>query len=181
MPKPVKTAFAALTLVAAGLAQAALPVGAPAPDFSTEAALGGQPFKFSLSDTLKKKGPVVLYFYPKAFTKGCTIEAHLFAEASEKFEAMGATVVGISNDSIDTLKKFSVEECRNKFAVAADAGAKVTKDYDAKLPVVDMSARISYLIDTQGRIAAVHADMKPEGHIETMLKAAEQLKATGKR
>lgn len=172
----------ALTLTAAlmftGLAHAALPVGAPAPDFSADAALGGQPYKFSLAAALKK-GPVVLYFYPKAFTSGCTVEAHLFAEASEKFEALGATVVGISNDNIDTLKKFSVEACRNKFAVAADAGAKVMKDYDAKLnlPVVDMADRISYLIGSDGRIAAVHASMKPEGHIENMLKAAEQLKA----
>jgi len=174
----IKQALTLSALMLAGLAQAALPVGAPAPDFSADAALGGQPYKFSLAAALKK-GPVVLYFYPKAFTSGCTVEAHLFAEASEKFEALGATVIGISNDNIDTLKKFSVEACRNKFSVAADAGAKVMKDYDAKLnlPVVDMADRISYLIGSDGRIAAVHASMKPEGHIESMLKAAEQLKA----
>ncbi|MFH7041330.1 peroxiredoxin [Paucibacter sp. JuS9] len=172
-----KHALTLSALMIAGLAQAALPVGAPAPDFTAEAALGGQPYKFSLAAALKK-GPVVLYFYPKAFTSGCTFEAHLFAEASEKFEALGATVVGISNDSIDTLKKFSVEACRNKFAVAADAGAKVMRDYDAKLlKPIDMADRISYLISSDGRIAAVHAAMKPEGHIESMLKAAEQLKA----
>jgi peroxiredoxin len=174
----IKQALTLSALMLAGLAQAALPVGAPAPDFSADAALGGQPYKFSLAAALKK-GPVVLYFYPKAFTSGCTVEAHLFAEASEKFEALGATVIGISNDNIDTLKKFSVEACRNKFSVAADAGAKVMKDYDAKLnlPVVDMADRISYLIGSDGRIAAVHASMKPEGHIDSMLKAAEQLKA----
>jgi peroxiredoxin len=173
----IKQALTLSALMLAGLAQAALPVGAPAPDFSADAALGGQPYKFSLAAALKK-GPVVLYFYPKAFTSGCTVEAHLFAEASEKFEALGATVIGISNDNIDTLKKFSVEACRNKFAVAADAGAKVMKDYDAKLlKPIDMADRISYLIGSDGRIAAVHAAMKPEGHIESMLKAAEQLKA----
>ena len=94
---------------------AALAVGAAAPDFTTDAALGGVALKFSLSETLKK-GPVVLYFYPKAFTTGCTIEAHNFAEATPKFNALGATVVGISNDDIETLKKFSVEACRDKFA-----------------------------------------------------------------
>jgi peroxiredoxin Q/BCP len=101
-----------------GGALAALPVGASAPDFTTQAALGGSEFTFSLADTLKK-GPVVLYFYPKAFTKGCTTEAHNFSDATDRFASLGATVVGMSNDDIDTLKKFSVLECRNKFAVAA--------------------------------------------------------------
>ncbi|WP_163361502.1 redoxin domain-containing protein, partial [Enterobacter hormaechei] len=78
---------------------------------------------FHLAEALKQ-GPVVLYFYPKAFTSGCTVEAHQFAEATEKFKAQGVTVIGMSNDDIDTLKKFSVEACRNKFAVAADAGGK---------------------------------------------------------
>ena len=177
----VSSIFAAgLSLAAAG-AQAALAVGAPAPDFSADAAVGGQPFKFSLAGTLKK-GPVVLYFYPKAFTSGCTMEAHLFAEATDKFAAQGATVIGISNDDIDTLKKFSVEACRNKFAVAADSGAKVMKDYDATLiKYPGVADRISYLIGPDGKIAAVHASMKAEGHVEAMLKAAEALKTQAKR
>src|ERR1700744_5227027 len=98
---------------------AALPDGTKAPVFSTEASLAGKTFKFSLAEALKK-GPVVLYFYPAAFTKGCTIEAHEFAEATDQFKALGATVIGVSHDSIDTLNKFSVSECRNKFAVASD-------------------------------------------------------------
>src|ERR1700678_60196 len=93
------------TLLAAPLYSALQP-GAQAPDFTTQATLAGKPFKFALADALKK-GPVVLYFYPAAFTPGCTIEAHEFAEATEKFKALGATVIGVSHDPIDTLNKFS--------------------------------------------------------------------------
>jgi len=170
---------AAALLLASSLAPAAhatLAVGAAAPDFSAEAAVGGQAFKFRLAEALKQ-GPVVLYFYPKAFTSGCTVEAHQFAEATDKFKALGATVIGMSNDDIDTLKKFSVEACRNKFAVAADAGAKVMKDYDAALKVVPgMADRVSYLIGKDGKVAAVYASMDPDGHIDAMLKAVQQLK-----
>jgi peroxiredoxin len=172
--------LASLALLAFGLAStahAALNVGAPAPDFSADAAVGGQPFKFRLADALKK-GPVVLYFYPKAFTSGCTVEAHQFAEATDKFAAVGTTVIGMSNDDIDTLKKFSVEACRSKFAVAADAGGKVIKDYDVSLKMVPgtMADRVSFLIAPNGKVAAVHASMDPDGHIDAMLKAAEKLK-----
>jgi len=157
-------------------AHATLAVGAAAPDFSAEAAVGGQSFKFRLAEALKQ-GPVVLYFYPKAFTSGCTVEAHQFAEATDKFKTLGATVIGMSNDDIDTLKKFSVEACRNKFAVAADAGAKVMKEYDAALKVVPgMADRVSYLIAPDGKVAAVYASMNPDGHIDAMLKAVQQLK-----
>ena len=175
--KYLRAALLALSALAAGAAHAALNVGAPAPDFSAEAAVGGQPFKFSLAEALKK-GPVVLYFYPKAFTSGCTVEAHQFAEATDKFKALNTTVIGMSNDNIDTLKKFSVEACRSKFAVAADAEGKVINSYDAGLKMVPgtMADRISYLIGTDGKIAAVHASMNPDGHIDAMLKAAEQLK-----
>lgn len=166
--------FAALLIPTA---QAALSIGAAAPDFSTDAAVGGQPFKFKLAEALKK-GPVVLYFYPKAFTSGCTVEAHQFAEATDKFKAFNTTVIGMSNDDIETLKKFSVEACRSKFAVAADAGGKVIKDYDVTLKMVPgtMADRVSYLIGTDGKVAAVHASMNPDGHIDAMLKAAEKLK-----
>lgn len=158
-------------------AHAALSVGAAAPDFSADAAVGGQAFKFKLAEALKQ-GPVVVYFYPKAFTSGCTVEAHQFAEATEKFKALNTTVIGMSNDDIDTLKKFSVEACRNKFAVAADAGGKVIKDYDVALKMVPgtMADRVSFLIAPNGKIAAVHASMNPDGHIDAMLKAAQQLK-----
>src|SRR5437879_4156793 len=98
-------------------ALAALKAGDKAPDFTAQASLGGKVFTYSLADALKK-GPVVLYFYPAAFTKGCTIEAHLFADATDKYKTLGATVIGVSNDNIDTLNKFSISECRSKFAVA---------------------------------------------------------------
>ena len=111
---------------------AALKPGAMAPDFTTQATLAGKPFSFSLADALKK-GPVVLYFYPAAFTPGCTVEAHEFAEATDKFKALGATVIGVSHDPIEKLNKFSVTECRNKFAVASDADQHITKAYDAVL------------------------------------------------
>ncbi len=166
---------ASLALVGAN-AHAALAVGAPAPIFSTDAAVGGEAFKFDLKSELKK-GPVVLYFYPKAFTSGCTVEAHEFAEATDKFKALGATVIGISNDNIDTLKKFSVEACRNKFAVAADGGGKMIKAYDVSLVIKpELADRVSFLIGTDGKIAAVHSSMDPEGHVDAMLKAVAALK-----
>ncbi|WIT13659.1 peroxiredoxin [Paucibacter sediminis] len=174
------TVIATATLLLSSAAFAALPVGAPAPDFAADAALAGAPYKFSLAASLKQ-GPVLLYFYPKAFTSGCTVEAHLFSEATEQFKALDVTVLGMSNDDIETLKKFSTEACRGKFAVAADAGAKVMKDYDAALKIVPgMADRISYLISRDGKIAAVHASMNPDGHVSAMLKAAQALKAAGK-
>jgi peroxiredoxin len=159
-------------------AQSALAVGAAAADFITQAAQGGVEFKFSLAQTLKK-GPVVLYFYPKAFTSGCTIEAHNFAEATPKFNALGATVVGISNDDIETLKKFSVEACRDKFAVAADSGARIMKQYDAALWIKpDMADRISYVISPQGKVIYAFSSLSPDQHVENTLKAVEQWRAT---
>ncbi|EAY69265.1 hypothetical thioredoxin peroxidase [Burkholderia dolosa AU0158] len=103
------------------IAHAQLKPGAAAPDFTTQASLGGKTYTYSLADALKH-GPVVLYFYPAAFTKGCTIEAHAFADAVDRYKAYGATVIGVSADNIDTLTKFSVSECRSKFPVAARSG-----------------------------------------------------------
>jgi len=165
-----------LSLFACAAAQAALPVGTQAPDFTADASLGGQPFSFHLAEALKK-GPVVLYFFPKAFTTGCTVEAHLFAESTDDFKAHGATVIGMSFDKIDTVKKFSTEECRSKFAVAADPDSKVIKAFDAKLVLVPggMADRISYLIGQDGKIRAVYSSMQPEGHVQAMLAAVKQL------
>jgi len=105
------TAVCALSV--SQLAQAELKVGEQAPDFTAQAALAGQVSSFSLAQALKS-GPVVLYFYPAAFTTGCTIEAHLFAEAIDKYKALGATVIGVSNDQLDTLKQFSLSACGSK-------------------------------------------------------------------
>ena len=161
-------------------AHAALKPGDKAPMFSTEAALGGKSFQFRLADALAR-GPVVLYFYPKAFTSGCTIEAHEFAEATARFNALGATVIGVSNDDIGTLKRFSVEECRNKFAVASDADAKIIKSYDAQfIAMMGMADRISYVIDPSGKIVYSYSSGDPYGHVANTLKVVEQLAAASK-
>jgi peroxiredoxin len=152
---------------------AALPPGAIAPDFTTQATLAGKPFTFSLADALKA-GPVVLYFYPAAFTKGCTIEAHEFAEATAKFKAMGAKVIGVSHDPIETLNRFSVSECRNKFAVASDADLKIAKAYDARLLITSYSNRTSYVIAPDGKIIYAYSALNPDKHVENTLAAVEQ-------
>jgi peroxiredoxin Q/BCP len=155
-------------------AMAALPDGTKAPEFSTDASLAGKSFKFSLADALKK-GPVVLYFYPAAFTPGCTVEAHEFAEATDKFKALGATVIGVSHDPIEKLNKFSVSECRNKFAVASDADGSVMKNYDAILPVKpDYANRTSYVIAPTGVIIYSYTDLKPDKHVENTMAAVKK-------
>jgi peroxiredoxin len=172
--------IAVAALLGSSAALSALPVGASAPDFTTQAALGGTVTRFSLADALKK-GPVVLYFFPKAFTEGCTLEAHEFAEATPRFNALGATVIGMSNDDITTLKKFSVEACRNKFAVGADAGGKIMGVYDARLAQAPAYAdRISYVISPGGKVIYVYASDDPDRHVENTMKAIEQWKASAK-
>jgi thioredoxin-dependent peroxiredoxin len=160
-------------------ALAALPVGVTAPNFEAPAAIGGKQFNFSLAESLKK-GPVVLYFYPKAFTSGCTIEAHDFAEATPQFNALGATVVGMSVDDIGTLRKFSVEACRDKFAVAADSGGRITKQYDAAMVGGGGSYadRISYVISPQGKVIYVYSSADPDEHVKRTMAAVEKWKST---
>ena len=116
-----------LATLMAPTAQAALKVGDAAPNFKTEAAVAGKAFDFDMAAALKQ-GPVVLYFFPKAFTRGCTVEAHAFAEATPQFKAMNTTVVGMSHDDIDTLKRFSTEACRDQFAVASDPKAQTERE-----------------------------------------------------
>lgn len=157
-------------------ALAALKVGKPAPDFTTTASLAGKPFEFHLAEALKS-GPVVLYFYPAAFTKGCTVEAHLFAEATDDFAALGATVIGVSKDDIDTLHRFSVSECRSKFAVAADPDLKIARAYDAKLPLIGVADRTSFVILPDATIGFVHSAMSPDDHVKSTLAAVRDWKA----
>ena len=153
---------------------AALPNGTQAPDFSADASLAGKTFHFSLADVLKK-GPVVLYFYPAAFTPGCTVEAHEFADATSKFKALGATVIGVSHDPIAKLNQFSVSECRNKFAVASDADGSVMKSYDAVLPQhADYANRTSYVIAPTGQIIYSYTDLAPEQHVANTLAAVQK-------
>ncbi len=154
---------------------ASLAPGATAPDFTTQATLAGKPFTFTLAQALKS-GPVVLYFYPAAFTHGCTIEAHDFAEATDKFKALGATVIGVSHDSIETLNKFSVTECRNKFAVASDADQRISKAYDAVL-FMSYSKRTSYVIAPSGEIIYVYSALDPDKHVENTMAAVAKWQA----
>lgn len=168
-----------LALVALGLAipvHAMLPVGAPAPDIETQATLAGKPFPFSLKEALKR-GPVVLYFYPAAFTPGCTIEAHDFAAATPAFRKLGATVIGMSADPIDTLNRFSVTECRKQFAVGAASPATI-KAYDVVLPIKpSISNRTSYVIAPDGKVIFAYSAMDPAGHVEKTMAAVKAWRA----
>jgi len=178
---PIPAVLALALVAAAPSASAALKPGDPAPDFSTDAAVGGKPFRFALADALKR-GPVVLYFFPKAFTSGCTVEAHEFAEATPRFAELGATVVGVSTDDLDTLKRFSVEACRDKFAVASDADGRIVRQYDAKLPLFGNTAdRVSYVISPTGKVVFSYSSLSPQGHVTQTLEAVRQLQAAPKK
>jgi thioredoxin-dependent peroxiredoxin len=160
----------ALALVAVPVL-AALPDGARAPTFTATATLGGKVYQYDLAKALAK-GPVVLYFYPAAFTPGCTIEAHDFAEAIDKYKALGATVIGVSHDPIAKLQKFSVSECRSKFPVAADTDGHIMKAYDAVMPGHDEYAnRTSYVIAPDGTVIYSYTDMHPGKHVANTLQA----------
>lgn len=177
-PTAIAAAFALLSLPAA--AAAALKVGATAPNFRTQGAIAGKPFTLSLREELKK-GPVVLYFFPAAFTKGCTLEAHEFAEASDDFAKAGARVIGMSADPIDKLARFSVEECRNKFAVAT-ASPAVIKAYDVKLPLMPgRSNRTSYVIAPTGKVIYAHSDLDYRDHVKNTLAAVRNWKSSQRR
>src|SRR5208282_2026579 len=147
-------------------AWSAIKEGETAPDFTLQAAVGGKSFTFQLSEALKK-GPVVLYFYPKSFTKGCTIEAHDFADNAENFADAGATLIGLSADNIETQIEFSSKECRDKFPVAADPDAAVIRSYDAlraspSASGAVVSDRISFVIAPDGKIIYAYQDRAPE-------------------
>ena len=153
------------TLTATGAARAELVAGDVAPDFTAPAAIGGEQFSFTLSEALKK-GPVVLYFYPAAFTSGCTVEAHEFASALDRYRALGASVVGVSGDTIATLKKFSVSECQSKFPLVADTDRKVMKAYDSvMIPFTSYASRTSYVITPDHLLLYVYKAMSPEEHV----------------
>jgi peroxiredoxin len=178
IPHRLAAATAALSLALAPLAaHAELAVGTMAPDFTTQGALAGKPLPVSLK-ALLAKGAVVLYFYPKAFTPGCTMEAHAFADASADFARAGATVVGMSNDTIDALEKFSSLDCRDKFTVAS-ASPEVIKAYD--VPLINkgantgLSSRTSYVITPDGRIVYAHTDMDWHSHVEQTLAVVRAL------
>ena len=174
MRLPLILAAATLSVVAQPAA-ATLPVGATAPDFRTQGALAGKPFALHLKEQLRN-GPVVLYFFPKAFTEGCTLEAKAFSDANPQFRKAGARVIGMSADDLPTLKKFSVEACRNAFPVASASPALI-KAYDVVLPQKPtLSGRTSYVIDQKGQVTFVHSDLSWSEHVAKTLAAVRSLK-----
>lgn len=155
----------------ASTALAALGVGEKAPDFTAPASMAGKQFSFSLDQALRK-GPVVLYFFPAAFTKGCTIEAHEFADAQPQYKALGATLIGVTAGNIDRLTEFSVSECRSKFPVAADPNAKIAGEYKSTLAIYPgHSDRTSYVIAPDGRILLAYSNLDPDDHVAKTLAA----------
>lgn len=177
MKRLIVAALVASLIPAAALAL--LPQGAKAPQIVTQGALAGKPFTFNLEQALKR-GPVVLYFYPKAFTQGCTLEAHAFAEASAEFKAAGATVIGMSADDLPSLQRFSTEACRDKFAVAI-ANPRVIAAYDVMLKKPDgtatgLTSRTSYVIGKDRRVKFVHSNSDYRDHVRLTLQAVKALR-----
>jgi thioredoxin-dependent peroxiredoxin len=185
----------AAALFAVSSADAALKEGDVAPAFTIPASKAGKAYEFSLKDALKK-GPVVVYFYPAAFTKGCSIQAHTFAVNNEKFTAAGATIVGVSLDPIAKLNEFSAdpETCAGQIAVASDANGAVAKTYD--IVVKDAVAgrkdsrgndinngyaeRTTFVIGRDGRIAATVGGLAPADNVQQALQAVQKLAAPAK-
>ncbi len=169
--------FAALVMLTASLclpARAALDVGDTAPNFTVPAALGGKVFQYTLADALAK-GPVVLYFFPAAFSDGCSLEAHLFAESIDKFKALGASVIGVSGDDIELISRFSTQVCQGKFPVAADEKKAVIKAFDTAMQTrPEYANRVSFVIAPDGKITYVYLSLNPDKHVERTLDALAQ-------
>jgi len=169
----VVAAFALVGALAVRRVSAHLEDGKTAPPFTLLAAKGGTVETVDLGQELAK-GPVVLYFFPKSFTQGCTVEAHLFSEHVADYRKLGATVIGVSGDDIETQKKFSTEECRSAFLVASDPGLKTAKAYDAFL-TGSYANRTSYVIAQDGTIAYAYTNLDPAKHVENTLEALRAL------
>jgi peroxiredoxin Q/BCP len=173
-------------------AAAALTQGQSAPDFQAQASLAGKSFAFSLKDSLKK-GPVVVYFYPSAYTGGCNIQAHTFAVKHDQFAAAGATVIGVSLDSIARLNTFSADPdyCAGKVAVASDPGGKIARSYeltvreatpgrkDSRGAELDhgFAERTTFIVTPDGKIAATVGGVSPEANVNQALELVQQLAA----
>jgi thioredoxin-dependent peroxiredoxin len=172
-------------------ALAALKDGDQAPDFTAQASLAGKEFKFSLKESLKK-GPVVVYFYPSAYTQGCNVQAHTFSVNSDKFAAAGATIIGVSLDSIQRLNQFSAdpEYCAGKFPVASDASGSIAKSYDLTVKNVPgikdtkgnevdhgFAERTTFVVTSDGKVAATIGGVTPTENVMKALETVQQLKA----
>lgn len=177
------TMFAAAAIAALAVpAAATLAPGASAPNFTVDGAKGGKPFTVNLREALRK-GPVVLYFFPAAYTGGCNAEAHAFAEASDDFRKAGATVIGMTAGNIDRIVEFSADTklCSGKFAVAAATPA-IIQSYGVLLKKPDgtpttITSRTSFVIAPNGKILFVHSDMNPADHITLTLDAVRKYRA----
>jgi peroxiredoxin Q/BCP len=188
---------AALALAVALPAAAALKTGTAARAFTAKASLAGKSFDFSLAEA-RKTGPVVVYFYPSAYTKGCNVQAHSFAEEADNFKAAGATIIGVSQDSIARLNEFSAdpEYCAGKFPVASDPGGAIAKSYDLKTfdgkpgmkdsrdKDIDhaFTERTTFVIAADGKIAAVLSTtddkIDPGDHAAKALEIVKGMKKT---
>jgi peroxiredoxin Q/BCP len=171
-------------------AQAALKSGDAAPDFDAQASLAGKASGYSLKEALKK-GPVVVYFYPSAYTSGCNVQAHAFAVNNEKFAAAGASIIGVSLDSITRLNDFSKdpEYCNSKFPVASDADGRIAKSYDLAVKEgraglkdtrgVDIdhgfAERTTFVVSPDGKVAATIGGMSPQDNVAKALEAVQSL------
>ena len=174
-----RIAASLLLLACATPVFAALKPGAVAPTFTAPAYLAGQPYPFDPKASLAK-GPVVLYFFPAAFTPGCNAEAAAFSQAIAKFKAQGASVVGMTAGNTGQLAEFSrdTEKCAGKFPVAADEGAKIARSYDATMTMKpDLSSRTSYVIGKDGKVVFAFDSMNPNLHVRETLAAVTALKA----
>jgi len=174
---------------------AALIQGASAPDFSTQASLAGKAFTFSLAEA-RSTGPVVVYFYPSAFTEGCNVQAHEFAVKMDKFKAAGATVIGVSLDNITRLNAFSADPqyCAGKVPVASDADGKIAKSYDLKVGAEapgfkdtrgveighGFAERTTFIVTRDGRVAATIGGLAPNVNVDQALTEVQRLNAAGK-
>jgi thioredoxin-dependent peroxiredoxin len=183
-----------LFLLLAQPALAALQVGDAAPDFAIPASFAGKTFSYSLKDALRK-GPVVVYFYPAAYTSGCNLQAHTFAIHQSEFAAVGASIVGVSLDSIERLNEFSAdpEYCAGKIPVASDAQGRVACTYDVGIrtqPVGrkdthgndidhDLAERTSFVVGQNGRIVATIGGLAPAANVEEALRAVQTLATEG--
>lgn len=188
----VSAALAAAALLSAVPAQAALKEGDAAPDFKLLASQAGKAFHYALKDALKK-GPVVVYFYPSAFTAGCNVQAHLFATQVDKFAQAGASIVGVSLDSISRLNDFSADPqyCAGKIPVASDADGQVARAFD--LSVTEIPAgrkdtrgveidhartdRTTFIVTPDGRIAATVGGVSPDANVQQALDIVQNLRA----
>jgi len=189
----MKVVLAGLVLSGA-LAQpafAALKQGDKAPDFTAPASLAGKEFNFALKDALKK-GPVVVYFYPAAFTGGCNLQAHAFSENSDKFAAAGASIIGVSLDKIATLNQFSADPqyCAGKIPVASDTDGKIAKSYDLQVREAKPGAkntrgdeidhgfaeRTTFVVTPNGTVAATISNLSPADNVAKALEAVQQVK-----